>query len=53
MTPRKKRFDTYQNSNGGWYQRGRVFTMPKRLEVGYQYLDLCIDDYPEWPTHQD
>ena len=27
--------------------------MPKRLEVGYQYLDLCLDMYPQRPTHQD
>jgi hypothetical protein len=27
--------------------------MPKRLEVGYQYLDLCINKYLERPTHQD
>jgi DNA-binding IscR family transcriptional regulator len=27
--------------------------MPKRLEVGYQYLDLCINYYPEYPAHQD
>jgi hypothetical protein len=27
--------------------------MPKRLEIGYQYLDLCIDKYSKWPTHQD
>ena len=53
MTPHKTKFDTYRNSNGGWYQKGRVFTMPKRLESGYQYLDLGIDKYPERPTHQD
>jgi hypothetical protein len=51
MTWRKKKHDTYQNSNGGWYQKGRVFMMPKRLEIGYQYLDLCIDKYPKQPTH--
>jgi hypothetical protein len=27
--------------------------MPKKLEVGYQYLDLCIDKYPQRPTHHD
>jgi DNA-binding IclR family transcriptional regulator len=27
--------------------------MPKRLEIDYQYLDLCRDKYPERPTHRD
>jgi transposase len=27
--------------------------MPNRLEAGYQYLDLCLERYPEQPTHQD
>jgi hypothetical protein len=27
--------------------------MPKRLEIGYTYLDLCVEKYPERPTHQD
>jgi hypothetical protein len=25
--------------------------MPKRLEVGYTYLDLCIDKYPKQSSH--
>jgi hypothetical protein len=25
--------------------------MPKRLEIGYQYLELCLDNYPKQPTH--
>jgi hypothetical protein len=44
---------TYQNSNGSWYQKGCMFMMPKRLEVGYTYLDLCIKKCPKRPTHQD
>jgi hypothetical protein len=35
-----------RNANGGWYQSGKVFTMPKRLEIGYEYLDMCIDQWP-------
>ncbi len=44
---------TYRNSNGGWYQKGHIFTMPKRFEVGYQYLDLCISKYLARLTCQD
>jgi hypothetical protein len=40
-------------TQSGWYQKGYVFMMLKRLEASYQYLDLCIDKYPEGPTHQD
>jgi hypothetical protein len=32
-----------RNSNGGWYQSGKVFTMPERFEIGYEHLDMCID----------
>jgi hypothetical protein len=35
-----------RNANGGWYQSGKVFTMPKRLEIGYECLDMCIDQWP-------
>jgi transposase len=50
MTPRKPHFPTLRNANGGWYQSGRVFTLPKRLTIGYEYLDLCIDKWPERPS---
>jgi transposase len=53
MTPRKERFPAVKNQSGGWYQKGRVFTMPKRLEIGYTYLQLCKDVFPQRPTHQD
>jgi hypothetical protein len=51
MTPPKQHFPTLRNANGGWYQSGKMFTMPKRLEIGYEYLDMCIDQWP-WPSHQ-
>jgi hypothetical protein len=41
-----------RNANGGWYQSGRVFIMPKRLTIGYEYLDLCINQWPERPSQQ-
>ena len=50
MTSRKPHFLRIQNSNGGWYQRGKVFIMPKKLDIGYQYLDMCIDKWPEQPS---
>jgi DNA-binding Lrp family transcriptional regulator len=46
MTPPKDHFPTLRNVNGGWYQSGKMFTMPKRLEIGYEYLDMCIDQWP-------
>jgi transposase len=52
MTPRKLHHLTLRNDNGGWYQHGRVFAMPKRLDIGYQYLDLCIDMWPERPSQR-
>ncbi len=53
MTPRKPNFPTYQNGNGGWYQKGRLFLMPKKLEISYLYLDLCYEKYPERPSQRD
>jgi transposase len=50
MTPRKLYFPTVRNDYGGWFQPGRVFTMPKRLDIGYEYLDLCINMWPERPS---
>jgi transposase len=52
MTPRKPHHHTLRNANGGWYQSGKVFTLPKRLEIGYEYLDLSIDLWPARPTHR-
>jgi transposase len=46
MTKPKAHFPTLRNANGGWYQSGKVYNMPKRLEIGYIYLDLCIDQWP-------
>jgi hypothetical protein len=45
MTPPKTHFLTLRNANGGWYQSGKVYNVPKRLEIGYIYLDLCIDQW--------
>jgi len=50
MTPRKPHFPTLRNANGGWHQRGKVFNMPKTLDIGYQHLDMCIDKWPELPS---
>jgi hypothetical protein len=53
MTPCKPSFPTFQNGNGGWYQKGRLFLMPKKLEISYLYLDLCYEKYPERPSQRD
>jgi transposase len=53
MTPRKPNHPTLRNANGGWYQRGVMFTMPKKLEIGYEYLDLCIEMWPSRPTQRE
>jgi hypothetical protein len=52
MTPRKLHFTTLRNDNGGWYQHGRVFALPKRLDIGYQYLDMCFGMWPERPSQR-
>jgi hypothetical protein len=52
MTPCKPSFPTFQNGNGGWYQKGRLFLMPKKLEISYMYLDLCYKKYPDRPSQQ-
>jgi hypothetical protein len=26
--------------------------MPKRLDIGYQYIDMCINMWPEWPSQR-
>ena len=41
-----------RNANGGWYQQGKVFTMPKRLEIGDKYLNMTIDMWPVRPSQQ-
>jgi hypothetical protein len=38
MMPCKPSFPTFQNGNGGWCQKGRLFLMPKKLEISYLYL---------------
>jgi transposase len=53
MTPRKSTCSTLQNVNGGWYQRGRLFLMPKKLEISYHYLDLCHEKSPGRPSLRD
>jgi hypothetical protein len=52
MTPRKSHIPTLRNAYGGWYQSGKLFTMQKRLEIGYDYLDMCVDQWPERPSQQ-
>ena len=51
--PQKSSCPTLQNTNGGWYQRGRPFLMPRKLEISYLYLDLCYKKYPERPSQRD
>jgi hypothetical protein len=29
-----------------------TYSMPKKLEIGYDYLDLCIEMWPTRPTHR-
>ena len=53
MTPRKPTFPTHRNANGGFYQKGRLFLMPKKLEISYIYLDLCHEKLPDRPTQRD
>jgi hypothetical protein len=36
----------------GISQSGKVFTLPKRLEIGYEYLDMCIDLWPTRPSQR-
>jgi transposase len=53
MTPRKPSLPTCQNGNGGFYQKGRLYLMPKKLEISYLYLDLCYESYPERPSQRE
>jgi hypothetical protein len=53
MTPRKPNVPTCQNANGGFYQKGRLFLMPKKLEISYLYLDICREMYPATPSQRD
>jgi hypothetical protein len=53
MTPSKSSCPTLRNANGGWYhQRGRLFLMPRKLEISYLYLDLCYEKYPARPSQR-
>jgi hypothetical protein len=53
MTPRKPSFPTLQNRNGGWYQQGRLYLMPKKIEIFHMYLDLCYEKFPQRPSQRD
>jgi hypothetical protein len=39
-----------RNANCGWYQSSKIFTIPKRLEIGYEYLDMCFNQWPGRPS---
>jgi hypothetical protein len=52
MMPQKLHFPMLIYAKGGWYQRGKVLTLPKSLEIGYECLNLGIILGPERPSQR-
>jgi hypothetical protein len=53
MMPPKTHFARLRNANGGWYQSGKVFNMPKRLKISFEYLYMCMNQWPNgWPSQR-
>ncbi len=39
----------FRNDNGGLFQPGRMYQLPRKTEVAEVYLLLCKDKYPQRP----